>query len=215
MVSTGPEAWHLSKGAHATPEDDVPLHEALEDGTLPFHSILALGEAMAVHRELYGDMRAVGRHAGALAKRMHDGIAGLRHPGGRAACKIYSDGEGFGDATRQGATVAFNVLKADGTFVSYDEVERRANERGVYVRSGGVCCPGGLFGALGYEDWQLGRARSAGHRCGMFPCRGSGRAVANGDGCLGNEGIGVIRDLPTGYVFFPRSPPPWSMDAGS
>lgn len=82
MVSTGPEAWHLSKGAPAAPEDDVPLHEALEDGTLPFHSILALGEAIAVHRKLYGDMRAVGRHAGALAKRMHDGLTGLWRAGG-------------------------------------------------------------------------------------------------------------------------------------
>ncbi|KAK0746062.1 pyridoxal phosphate-dependent transferase [Schizothecium vesticola] len=181
MVSTGPNAWHLSKGVPAAPDGDVPLHDALEDGTLPFHSILALGEAIDVHRELFGGMDAVGRHTAALARRMHDGITGLRHPSGRAACKVYADGEAFGDPAQQGATVAFNVVRADGTFVSYAEVERRANERGVYVRSGGVCCPGGVFSALGYEDWQMGRARSAGHHC-------------------GNERIGVIHDLPTGIV---------------
>ncbi len=32
----------------------------------------------------------------------------------------------------------------------------------------GICCPGGVYTALQYEPWELGRARSAGHHCGEF-----------------------------------------------
>jgi molybdenum cofactor sulfurtransferase len=32
------------------------LHDGLEDGTLPFHSILALGIAIDTHLRLYGSM---------------------------------------------------------------------------------------------------------------------------------------------------------------
>jgi hypothetical protein len=79
-------------------------------------------------------------HTTALARRLYLGMRGLRHGNGRLLCKIYEEGEGetaFGDAKRQGATVAFNLLRADGTYESYATVERLANERGVYVRSGG------------------------------------------------------------------------------
>jgi selenocysteine lyase/cysteine desulfurase len=112
----------------------------LEDGTLPFHSILALGEAIDVHAELYGSMDNISVHTTALVRRLYFGMRGLRHGNGRLLCKIYEEGEGetaFGDAKRQGATVAFNLLRADGTYESHATVERLANERGVYVRSGG------------------------------------------------------------------------------
>ncbi|KAL2161455.1 hypothetical protein VTH06DRAFT_8017 [Thermothelomyces fergusii] len=211
MVSTVGGAWHLSKALHLPPPPPPPtgapggeghhhhhhhphggdggaLHEGLEDGTLPFHSILALGEALDVHAELYGSMANVSAHTTALAERMYRGMRALRHPDGRPLCVVYEEeGEGeesasgFGDPARQGATVAFNVLRPDGGYVPYDRVEKLANEVDIYVRSGGICCPGGLFTALGYEPWHLHRARSAGHQC-------------------GSNGIGIINELPTGVV---------------
>jgi molybdenum cofactor sulfurtransferase len=36
---------------------DATLHDALEDGTLPFHNIIALGCAIGVHLRLYGSMK--------------------------------------------------------------------------------------------------------------------------------------------------------------
>jgi selenocysteine lyase/cysteine desulfurase len=146
IVSTIGGAWHLSKGLESGAGHRGEglhagaLHEGLEDGTLPFHSILALGEAIDVHAELYGSMDNISVHTTALARRLYIGMRGLRHGNGRPLCKIYENENGataFGDARRQGATVAFNVLRADGTYESYATVERLANERGVYVRSGG------------------------------------------------------------------------------
>ena len=138
MVSTVGEAWHTSKGL----EDATvgALHEGLEDGTLPFHSIIALGEAIGVHAELYGSMESISAHTTALARRMYLGMRELRHGNGHPVCKIYEDEDGgtaYGDPERQGATIAFNVFRADGGYEPYATVERLANEKGVYVRSGG------------------------------------------------------------------------------
>ncbi|KAM7184900.1 PLP-dependent transferase [Rhypophila sp. PSN 637] len=214
MVSTIGEAWHMSKGlgSHSTaappPQQDQQmgiqpghamggLHEGLEDGTLPFHSILALGEAIAVHGELYGSMENISKHVTGLVGRLYRGLSGLRYyRNGQVLCRVYFEEEEtaesekdreergariYGDAKKQGPTVAFNVFAEEGTYISYAEVERMANERGAFVRSGGVCCPGGVYAALQYEQWQMDRAKSAGHHCGP-------------------DGLGIINELPTGVV---------------
>jgi selenocysteine lyase/cysteine desulfurase len=150
IVSAVGGAWHLSKGLDAGPaatagdEHGVALHEGLEDGTLPFHSILALGEAIDVHAELYGSMENISTHTTALMRRMYVGMRGLRYDNGQPLCKIYegeAEEEAFGDARLHGATVAFNVFRADGGYETYATVERLANDRGVYVRSGGKFAP--------------------------------------------------------------------------
>ncbi|KAK7752093.1 hypothetical protein SLS62_006059 [Diatrype stigma] len=200
MVATlGDEVWHRSKALQQQQQKEAAaaggeggggggyqLHEGLEDGTLPFHSILALGEAIGVHARLYGSMAAVSAHASRLTARLYRALASLRHANGMPLVRVYHDddvsgdlGEVFGDPARQGSAVAFNVLRADGQYVAYADVERRANAAGIYVRSGGVCNPGGIFTLLGYEPWMTERAMSAGHHC-------------------GSQGIGIIHRMPTG-----------------
>ncbi|KAL1880813.1 hypothetical protein VTK73DRAFT_4983 [Phialemonium thermophilum] len=203
MVSAVGGAWHKSKGLESSSSvggdehqfqlsndshHQYSIHDGLEDGTLPFHSILALGEAIDVHTRLFGSMDAVSRHTSRLVRQLYEGMRSLRHANGQPVCRIYGQdedheygGHGFGDPRRQGATVAFNVFRADGSYVPYSDVERLANERGIYIRSGGICCPGGLFTALQYEPWELDRARSAGHHC-------------------GSDGLSLIHQLPTGVV---------------
>lgn len=202
MVSAVGGAWHVSKGLETnnTHESEQHggggLHEGLEDGTLPFHSLLALGEAIDVHKELFGSMKNISAHTSMLVRRLYQGMKGIRYDNGQPLCKIYHSGEEdlllesgggkkgnevYGDARAQGATVAFNVFREDGTYESYAMVEKMANDRGIYVRSGGVCNPGGVFTALQYEPWQLNRAKSAGHHC-------------------GSNGLSIISELPTGVV---------------
>ena len=175
--SGGGEVWHRSKGLQAP---TYKLHEGLEDGTLPFHSILALGEAIDVHARLYGTMRSISDHTSYLTARLYTGMASLCHGNGQSLCRIYNEDHGaFGDPTRQGSVIAFNVLRADGQYVPYSDVERLANDAGIYIRSGGVCNPGGIFTMLGYEPWMTERALSAGHHC-------------------GSHGISIIHRVPTG-----------------
>ncbi|KAI1457984.1 PLP-dependent transferase [Annulohypoxylon moriforme] len=178
MVATFGENWHRSKGLQAP---TYKLHEGLEDGTLPFHSILALGEAIDVHKKLYGSMSRISDHTSYLISRLCRGMATMRHSNGRPLCRIYNENGNFDDPTKQGSAIAFNVLRANGHHVPYSDVERSANSAGIYIRSGGVCNPGGIFTALGYEPWMTERALSAGHHC-------------------GSHGISIIHRLPTGIV---------------
>ncbi|KAI0861940.1 PLP-dependent transferase [Xylaria cubensis] len=179
MVSSfGDTPWHRSKGLQAP---TYKLHEGLEDGTLPFHSILALGEAIDVHLRLYGSMRNISAHTSHLMEQLHRGMAGLRHVNGRPACHIYSENRDFKNPNKQGSAIAFNMMLSNGGYVSYTDVERIANDAGFYIRSGGVCNPGGIFSLLGYEPWMTDRALSAGHHCGA-------------------NGISVLNGLPTGIA---------------
>jgi molybdenum cofactor sulfurtransferase len=161
------------KGAKPWFESREVLHERLEDGTLPFHSIIALKAAMETHERLYGGeecMSVISRHTTFLGKRLVDKLSALKHENGRPVVRFYTGESGestYGDARTQGATVSFNVLRDDGSYVPYTSaVERGANRRGIYVRSGQLCNPGGIGMHLGMEKWHFQRLWQYGYRCG-------------------------------------------------
>lgn len=136
MVSTMlGQSWHRSKGLEAS---KYKLHEGLEDGTLPFHSILALGEAIDVHERLFHSMAKVSLHTTCLVQYLFRELSRLRHWNGVPVCRIYSDdASAFGDPSRQGSVIAFSVVDADEEYVPYSDVEAQANNAGIYIRSGG------------------------------------------------------------------------------
>ncbi|KAL1306208.1 hypothetical protein AAFC00_004305 [Neodothiora populina] len=160
MVIDINDAWHAKKGSS--------LHDRLEDGTLPFHSIIALDHAMDVHERLYGvnPMKFISMHTARLSKLMYEGLAGLKHRNGAAVARIYKDDQTvYGDPTVQGATIALNVMRADGTMVGYADVEEAADDRNIYVRSGSLCNPGGVASYLNWTPAEMRAAFQAGHRC--------------------------------------------------
>jgi len=160
MVVSINDTWHAKK--------DGSLHDRLEDGTLPFHSIFALDHAMNVHERLYGPnpMKFISHHTAQLGKQLYDGLSGMKHANGTPVCRIYKDENAvYGDPTMQGATIAFNVQSANGTLVGFEDVEEAADERGIYVRSGSLCNPGGVATYLGWSPAEMKAAFAAGHRC--------------------------------------------------
>jgi molybdenum cofactor sulfurtransferase len=192
------------------------IHEGVEDGTLPFHSILALGVAIDTHLRLYGSMVSchdtlklgltdgwsqdmISRHCCYLARYLYERLVDLKHRNGSPLIELYVDSPFmYGDPSLQGPTFAFNIMKEDGSYIPWTEVERLANSAGVYIRAGGkdiiwihvntaddyasgVCCPGGVAKALDYEDWEWDRIFSSGHAC-------------------GSSEMAVIHNKPTGYV---------------
>ncbi|KAI9776706.1 MAG: hypothetical protein M1839_009433 [Geoglossum umbratile] len=176
MVVCIKDAWHSKKTAS--------MHDQLEDGTLPFHNIAALGMAMEVHKRLFGSMESISRHTAHLGKKMYDGLSALQHANGRPVCRIYKeDNCSYSDYKTQGATVAFNIQNAKGELVVYSEVERLADARDIYLRAGGLCNPGGVATYLGFAPWQMKRSFSAGHRCGNEA-----------------EGTEIVSGQPTGMV---------------
>lgn len=174
MVTCGKENWHIKK--HGI------LHEQLEDGTLPIHSIIALENAMNVHGKLFGPFNDVSSHTSYLAEQLYNDLGGLRHANDHPVCKIYNDpASSYTDSRTQGPIIAFNLQNERGEWVSNAEVEKLANIRSIQLRSGGLCNPGGVASALELQPWEMKRNFSAGHRCG------------NENDIIGHKPTGVLR----------------------
>ena len=159
MVTCGKENWHVRK--HGS------LHEHLEDGTLPVHSIIALDSSLSHHRRLFRSPAQVASHTACLANGLYDKLMVLRHHNGDKVCEIYRDpSSSYHDSRTQGPVIAFNLRTSRGDWVSNTEVEKLANIRNIQLRSGGLCNPGGIASSLELEPWEMRRNFSAGHRCG-------------------------------------------------
>ncbi|KAL6716367.1 hypothetical protein ACLMJK_005933 [Lecanora helva] len=173
MATCGKENWHIQKQRN--------LHEQLEDGTLPIHSIIALGNAMTVHERLFGSMKLVSTHTSCLAEKLYNDLSDLRHANGTEVCKIYRDyHSSYADSSTQGPIIALNIRNSRGEWISNAEFQKLASIRNIQVRSGGLCNPGGIASHLDLQPWELRRNFSSGHRC-------------------GNEND-IIDDKPTGVV---------------
>lgn len=159
MVVCVGEQWHATKRES--------LHEALEDGTLPIHSIVALGIALGVHHRLFGSMADISLHTSYLAQRMHDTLDSMRHANGRHVCEIYSPAvKRSAEAVVSGPVVTFNLKDEAGAWVSLTEFEKTAVLKGFHIRTGGLCNPGGVAAALDLKPWEMKRNFSSGFRCG-------------------------------------------------
>jgi molybdenum cofactor sulfurtransferase len=159
MVVCFKEQWHARKSES--------VHEQLEDGTLPIHSIVALHSALDVHQELYGSLSQISRHCAVLAKRLYERLAQLRHVNGQKVCELYKDPSAdYDNPSTQGPVVAFNIRNVQGGWVTNSEVEKLASIRNIQLRTGGLCNPGGITSFLQLEPWEMKRNFSAGLRCG-------------------------------------------------
>ena len=153
------QAWHAGK--HES------LHQILEDGTLPFHNIMALESAMDVHQKLYGSMDLVSQHTCALSKIIYDQMSKLRHASGLSVCKIYKHpASEYGDKKTQGPTIAFNLQDSSGAWVGKSDFEQLAIVNNIQIRTGGVCNPGGIAWALNMSPQEMRDNFDEGLRCG-------------------------------------------------
>ena len=176
MITNGAreDSWHASKLGS--------LHEAMEDGTQAFHSILALEPALQVQQKLYSDMASVSQHTCRLSKYLYDSMSKLSHANGVALCRIYKDPSSrYGDSKTQGPTVAFNIQTSAHEWIKKSYVEQLAVVNGIQLRTGGVCNPGGIAWALGFTVEKMKDNYAEGLRCG------------NGVDELNGKPTGIIR----------------------
>ncbi|MCJ1302402.1 hypothetical protein MMC08_005205 [Hypocenomyce scalaris] len=154
MVISMKVAWHVKK--------QHTLHDQLEDGTLPFHNIIALEAAFNVHKELYGSMASISQHTCQLAEILHSKLSSLRHGNGRQVCQIYGNADSkYGDSRTQAPIVAFDVRNSQGGWVGKSKVEQSAIEHNIHLRTVSACNPGGIA-----APWEMRRNFSEGMRCG-------------------------------------------------
>ncbi|KAL2018711.1 hypothetical protein VTK56DRAFT_485 [Thermocarpiscus australiensis] len=159
MVVCLKEQWHAPKSQF--------LHERLEDGTLPIHSIIALDAALDVHEQLFGSMLDIAAHTSFLSRRLYRRLQSLRHGNGEPVCALYSpDPDATNNGLGSGPIIAFNIRNSVGAWVSLAEIEKLAALKRFHIRTGGVCNPGGIASALQLEPWQMMQNFSSGFRCG-------------------------------------------------
>ena len=131
-----------------------------EDGTVSFLSIAALPVGLAQLRRL--GMHAISEHTHSLAVRTHGAMAALRHAGGQRVAEFY----GFdADPAKHGSVLNFNLLRPDGGFVGFREVEKLASIHGIHLRTGGFCNPGATQSFLRLTHEQVKQHVELGHVC--------------------------------------------------
>jgi molybdenum cofactor sulfurtransferase len=156
VISLG-DQWHATKQSS--------LHARIEDGTVPFHSIIALRLALSTHFQLFGSMDAISRHTSFLAQRVYNKLSSMTHSTGARVCRVY--GKQAPDYTRSnGPTIAFNLQDAWGNWVGKTEVEKLASVKNIQFRTGGLCNPGGIAAHLNLSTSELRKNFAAGQKCG-------------------------------------------------
>lgn len=157
------------------------FHVRLEDGTIAIRSILALRCAIDTHRGIFGDLGEVSRHTAWLAKGLYERLNSIRHFNGTPVCHLYkAPSSTYGDPQTQGATVAFNIRKSDGTWVGCWHVGALLRKNNIHVRTGNLCNPAGMACALGVDAEWLRSAFDEDFRC--------------------NTEVDVLRGVPIGMV---------------
>jgi molybdenum cofactor sulfurtransferase len=135
------------------------LHAALEDGTLPFHTILALDSALNNFGRLFGSRHNISRHASQVARLTHSLLSSLRHGNGRPVCEMYSK-------PIDGPIIAFNLKTANGSPIGFASFEKLSSLRNIALRTGGMCNAGGVEQHLDLQAWEVERNYGRGKECG-------------------------------------------------
>ena len=135
------------------------LHAALEDGTLPFHTILALDASLNNFARLFGSQHNIARHAMQVTRLTHSLLSSLRHGNGRAVCDIYSK-------PTDGPIIAFNLKTANGSPIGFASLEKLSSLRNIALRTGGMCNAGGVEQYLDLQAWEVERNYGKGKECG-------------------------------------------------
>ena len=145
---------------------DTSLHARLEDGTVAFRNILALKCAISNHHRLFGGLQEVSKHTSWLALALYERLASSKHSNGVPTYHVYKSAEStYDDPRTQGATIAFNICKSNGSYVGPWHVGVSLRNDTIHVRTGTLCNPAGISCALGLDAEWLRKAFERGYRC--------------------------------------------------
>lgn len=141
-------------------------HDHLEDGTCAFHSIIALGHAITTHIKLFGSFASISLHTASLAAFLAERLVALTHPKtGVRVVSLYCEHD-YKNTRVQGPVITFNLRSATGEWVGYSGVELSAAEKGIHIRTGGHCNPGGVAYFCGLSGEEMEQNFKEGHVCG-------------------------------------------------
>ena len=153
--------------------------EGFEDGTADFIGIGAVPRGLSFLEAL--GLSNIERHATGLAMRLIEALSALRHRNGRPVVRVY----GPTNAEDRGATVAFNVLDANGGVVPYVQAEQSARESRVSVRGGCFCNPGASEAAFEFPAELTARC--------LTSTSSTGWSIPKFAECMRGYAVGAVR----------------------
>ncbi|MBQ01358.1 MAG: hypothetical protein CL477_11815 [Acidobacteria bacterium] len=124
---------------------------AFEDGTLDYTNIPAVDAGLTFLEGIGLDL--IHERVRCLTGWLLATLLALRHRNGHPLVKVY----GPVTTERRGATIAFNIHDATGAVLAHTEVETRAAEAAISLRTGCFCNPGAGEVALGLSTDELDR----------------------------------------------------------
>lgn len=110
--------------------------EAFEDGTLDYSNLPAVDYGLDFLESVGIDL--LNRRVKCLTGWLLDRLLALRHGNGKPLVRLY----GPPSTKYRGGTVTMNFSDASGQVIDHEEIERRANERKISLRTGCFCNPG-------------------------------------------------------------------------
>eukprot|EP00922_Rhytidocystis_sp_ex-Travisia-forbesii_P065419 GHVS01097213.1.p1 GENE.GHVS01097213.1~~GHVS01097213.1.p1 ORF type:complete len:829 (+),score=76.88 GHVS01097213.1:224-2710(+) len=128
-----------------------------EDGTVSFLAIA--GIKYGFNKLLEIGMDRISAHISALTVYIAIELDNLRHLIGSPVVERY------GDKKPTGGVIAFNILKPDGDYVNFGQVEMQSSEVGIHLRTGCFCNPGACQDYLGLTAADIEEASSSRESC--------------------------------------------------
>jgi molybdenum cofactor sulfurtransferase len=161
---------------------------SLSNGSVHFRGIASLVHGFN-ELDRVGGMEQIQKHTSTLAAELVRRLKALRHGNGHPAIVLYGAWSKLAadinlpGGSLPGPTIAFNVMRDDGSFVGYNEVSKLAglNRPPLQLRTGCFCNPGACQAALEQSDDEIqNNYLSSHHVCG--------------------DHIDIINEKPTGAI---------------
>ena len=124
-------------------------HEAFEDGTPNFLNLAAIETGFAFLARI--DQKCLQRRIDRQTAYFVSHAMAMKRRNGGPIVRIH----GPTDSHERGGTVAFNVLRSDGSAEPYQTVEELAREAGIAIRGGCFCNPGAAERAFGFHNYDV------------------------------------------------------------
>ena len=154
--------------------------EGFEDGTPAFIDIAAVGDGLTFLDDI--GMDRINDHVMRHTDRFITELRNLRGRNGSALVRIY----GPQDAHARGGTIAFNIVRPDGSVVAFGRVVERARNEGVSMRGGCFCNPGASERAFDFP--------AAATKACLDQARERGFTIDRFSECLGGAvAVGAVR----------------------
>ena len=166
----------LPRTDFVSPRSNVSSLSSFTHGTINFHGISSLLPCLD-EIDSIGGMAQIYSHTKSLVVEAVKRLKELHHGNGKEAIILYGSWSDYNITNfsptafhhLSGPTIAFNIVRQDGSFVGYNEVSKLASlfKHPIQLRTGCFCNPGACQDALQLDDDQIKENYlKGGHVCG-------------------------------------------------